>query len=79
MFTRLRSGALPLALWHDIDGDGVSDPKEVRPLSQYGIEALSVRYERDPHHLDRIAWSDCGVTFRDGTTRPTFDLLLHAR
>ncbi len=67
-----------LALWHDVDGNGVSDQGEVLPLSNYGIERLSVRYERDPHHPDRIAWSVQGVTFRDGTTRPTFDLLLHS-
>ncbi len=66
-----------LALWHDTNGNGVSDPGEVKPLADYGIVAVSCRYRRDPSHPDRIAYSPAGVTFRDGTTRPTFDLVLH--
>jgi hypothetical protein len=66
-----------LALWHDANGNGVCDPGEVKPLSEWGIVALSCRYERDPKHPDRIAFSKVGVTFKDGRTRPTFDLVLH--
>jgi hypothetical protein len=65
-----------LALWHDANGNGVCDPGEVKPLSEYGIVAVSCRFERDPHHPDRIAFSPQGVTFRDGKTRPTFDIVL---
>jgi hypothetical protein len=68
-----------LAIWNDANGDGVCDPGEVRPLSDYGITAVSCRFERDPAHPDRIAFSPKGVTFRDGTTRPTFDLVLKPR
>lgn len=68
-----------LALWHDANGNGVSDPGEVKPLADYGIVALSDRCERDVNHPDRIVWSTRGVTFRDGTTRPTYDLVLHSR
>jgi hypothetical protein len=68
-----------LAIWNDANGDGVCDPGEVRPLSDYGIVAVSCRFERDPAHPDRIAFSPKGVTFRDGTTRPTFDLVLKQR
>ena len=32
-----------LALWRDMDRDAVSDPGEVRPLSEYGIVALTCR------------------------------------
>jgi tetratricopeptide (TPR) repeat protein len=73
------SGAelVTLALWHDANGDGVSDPGEVKPLAAYGIVALSYRHERDAAHPDRIAFAKAGVTFKDGTTRPTFDLVLH--
>lgn len=67
-----------LALWHDANGNGVCDPGEVKPLSEHSIVALSVKFERDPAHPDRIAYSRAGATFRDGTTRPTFDLVLHA-
>jgi hypothetical protein len=66
-----------LALWHDANGNGVCDPGEVKPLSEYGIVALSVKYERDPSHPDKIAFAKVGVTFKDGRTRPTFDLVLH--
>jgi tetratricopeptide (TPR) repeat protein len=66
-----------LALWHDANGNGVSDPGEVKPLSEYGIVSLSCQFERDPNHPDRIAFSKTGVTFKDGRTRPTFDLVLH--
>ncbi len=66
-----------LALWHDANGNGISDPGEVKPLADYGIVALSCKFERDSTHLDRIAFSKAGVTFKDGKTRPTFDLVLH--
>jgi tetratricopeptide (TPR) repeat protein len=68
-----------LAIWHDANGDGVCDPGEVKPLSAYGIVAVSVRCERDESHPDRIFWSPRGVVFRDGSTRPTFDLILQPR
>jgi hypothetical protein len=68
-----------LAIWHDANGNGVCDPGEVKPLSEYGIVALSCRCERDPSHPDRIAYAPKGVTFRDGKTRPTFDLVLKRR
>lgn len=65
-----------LALWHDRNADGVSDRGEVRPVSVWGIVALSCDYEFDATHPDEIAMSPQGVTFRDGSRRPTFDLLL---
>jgi hypothetical protein len=68
-----------LAIWHDANGDGVCDPGEVKPLSEYGIVAVSCRFERDPNRADRIAFSPNGVTFRDGKTRPTFDIILKQR
>lgn len=66
-----------LALWHDANGNGVCDPGEVKPLSEHGIVSLSCKFTRDAKHPDRIAHSPTGVTFKDGTTRPTFDLVLH--
>jgi hypothetical protein len=68
-----------LALWHDDNGNGVCDAGEVKPLSEYGIAALSCKFERDASHPDRIAYSKTGVTFKDGRSRPTFDLVLHAK
>jgi len=68
-----------LAIWHDANGNGICDPGEVKPLSEYGIVALSCQFERDPNHPDRIAFSPNGVTFRNGKTRPTFDIILKLR
>jgi tetratricopeptide (TPR) repeat protein len=68
-----------LALWQDSNGDGISDAGEVQSLSDYGVTAISCRRQRDLAHPDQIAWSPSGVTFRDGTTRPTYDLVLHTR
>jgi hypothetical protein len=65
-----------LAIWRDAGRTGVCEPGEVRSLSDYGIVAVSCRFERDGSHPDRIAFSPKGVTFRDGQTRPTFDLIL---
>jgi hypothetical protein len=51
-----------LAIWHDANGNGICDPGEVKPLSEYGIVALSCRFERDPNHPGphrvRAEWSD---------------------
>jgi hypothetical protein len=65
-----------LAIWEDSRNPGVCDPGEVKPLSEYGIVAVSCRFERDTSHPDHIACSPRGVTFRNGTTRPTFDIIL---
>ena len=66
-----------LAIWHDRNVNGRSDAGEVRPLSDWQIVALSCDYELDPTHPDEIAYSRAGVTFRDGSSRPTFDIVLH--
>lgn len=68
-----------LALWHDANGDGICDPGEVRPLSEYGIVGLSCAWQIDTQHPDRIAFSPRGVIFQNGNTRPTFDLILQKR
>lgn len=68
-----------LALWRDANANGVSDRGEVRPVADYSITALACRYRRDARHPDRIAYAPVGVTFRDGRTRPTYDLVLHRR
>jgi tetratricopeptide (TPR) repeat protein len=65
-----------LALWHDANGNGISDPGEVRPLIDHRIVTVSCKFEVDPNHPNRIVFSKAGVTLTDGTTRPTFDLVL---
>ena len=65
-----------LAVWRDINRNGVSDNGEVRALADWGIIAVSCRYVSDLAAPNRIAWSPLGVTFRDGSTRPTYDVVL---
>ncbi|MFO0970553.1 MAG: hypothetical protein U0793_33835 [Gemmataceae bacterium] len=67
-----------LAVWHDANGDGVCDPGEVRPLSDYGIVALSCRGVSQAHP-DCPVYAPHGVRFADGRTRPTFDVILRPR
>jgi hypothetical protein len=65
-----------LAIWRDVNRNGVSDRGEVRPLADWGIIALSCKYELDETHPDRMAYSPQGAFFRDGSNRPTYDLIL---
>jgi tetratricopeptide (TPR) repeat protein len=64
-----------LALWHDANHDGRSGGGEVLPLARYGIEALSCRFIKGDG-IYTAAWSDAGVRFTDGRTRPTYDVIL---
>jgi tetratricopeptide (TPR) repeat protein len=68
-----------LALWQDADGDGRSDDGEVQSLAAHGIVAVSYEYRHDLQHPDRIAYAPAGVVFADGSSRPTYDLMLHPR
>jgi tetratricopeptide (TPR) repeat protein len=68
-----------LALWRDANGNGVAEPAEVKPLSAYGIVALSYKWQTLNDQPDQIAFSPNGVVFQDGKTRPTFDLVLKAQ
>ena len=59
-----------LALWRDLNCNGVSEPGEVQPVAAFGITAISC----DSQPLSANAtWNPCGVTFADGTVRPTYD------
>jgi hypothetical protein len=59
-----------LALWQDINGNGISEPGEVKPIATYGIDQLSCRGEAaDPG----LRLSRQGVRFKDGSFRPTYD------
>ena len=62
-----------LAIWHDANGNGVSEKGEVRPLADYSIRQLGC-----DHRLgdDGVLYSPHGVIFSDGTHRPTFDVIL---
>ena len=68
-----------LALWRDADIDGVSDPGEVTLLANHGIVALSCRHVVVSDEDSTVAaYSTEGVTFNNGATRPTYDLILRS-
>jgi tetratricopeptide (TPR) repeat protein len=66
-----------LAIWQDLNGNGISERGEVKPLAEWGIVAISCGYVTDVKHPDRIAYSPQGVFFRDGSNRSTYDIILH--
>ena len=66
-----------LAIWRDRNQNGVSEKGEVRPLAEYGIAALACAYEAGDG-VDVAAYSLRGVVFADGTTRPTYDVILRS-
>ncbi len=74
----LRGGELVhMGLWVDRDRDGVSDLGEVQPLAAYGIVSLSCgSIEGDGWRV--AASSPAGVTFSNGRTRPTYNVILHS-
>jgi len=65
-----------LSLWNDRNRDGISDAGEVRPLAAHGIVALA--YDCVAGDGARFAAvSPKGARFSDGSTRPTYDVILH--
>jgi hypothetical protein len=68
-----------LAIWQDTNANGVSEPGEVRPVADWNIVALSWAHVTEDESDVYIASSSAGVTFADGTVRPTYDVLLWPR
>jgi hypothetical protein len=64
-----------LALWRDVNRDAVSDAGEVRPLSEFGIVALTCRGATGDG-IFTAAVAGRGVRFDDGRTRATYDVIL---
>ena len=64
-----------LAIWRDGNENGVSEPGEVRSLSNYGIREL--RCAATTNH-EGVLFSPNGVVFADGSTRPTFDVVIES-
>ena len=74
---RLRGAELAgLAIWHDRNENGVAEVGEVKPLADWGVVSLSCRFQIDHTSRETVAFSPDGVTFADGVTRPTYDVLL---
>ena len=80
---RLRGKELAgLAIWRDVNGNGISEPGEVTPLAAWNIVELSCEAadpgpDDDPELV--TASSPAGVRFGDGTARPTYDIILQRR
>ena len=64
-----------LAIWRDGNENGVSEPGEVRSLSNYGIREL--RCAATTNH-EGVLFSPNGGVFADGSTRPTFDVVIES-
>ncbi|MDB6032251.1 MAG: hypothetical protein JWM16_2589 [Verrucomicrobiales bacterium] len=63
-----------LALWQDRNSNGVSEPGEVRPVSAYGIQSISCKGEVSS---TGAVWNPAGVVFSNGTSRATYDWVVH--
>ena len=64
-----------ISIWHDGNADGIADRAEVKPVSSYGIVALSHQHViGDGRRV--TASAPRGVRFSDGRTRPTYDVIL---
>jgi len=68
-----------LAIWQDANGNGISDTGEVKPLSVWGISAISCQHLEHATHVEKIPFSPRGVEFNDGSTRATYDIVLRPR
>jgi hypothetical protein len=64
-----------LAIWRDANQNGVSEKGEVRSLAAHGIAALSCSYESGDG-VAVAAYSRRGVLLGDGSTRPSYDVIL---
>ena len=62
-----------LALWQDSNGNGISDPGEVRPVKDFGITEISCRSRGESAGNP---WNAQGVKFKDGSVRPTYDWIV---
>jgi hypothetical protein len=55
-----------LALWFDRNQNGISDPGEVIPIEEAGVEAIAV-------HADSSLMNPRGAVLKDGRVLPTWD------
>jgi hypothetical protein len=65
-----------LALWQDRNSNGVSEPGEVKAVTEWDIVAIDCRSEV---HSSGIPFNAGGVTYRDGNVRATYDWIAPSR
>ena len=64
-----------IALWHDRNINGISEPGEVRSLAEFKIDAIDTR---STTHESGIRFNPSGIKFSNGKTAPSYDLILRA-
>lgn len=65
-----------LALWHDRNSNGISEPGEVNAAGDFGIMTIDCRHET---HATGIEFNPRGLRLRDGSARPTYDWIVPSR
>ena len=66
-----------LHLWRDANSNGISERGEVQALAAYDIDSLGFNSAR-MDDADRTPFVARGVAFRNGGTRPTWDVILQS-
>lgn len=65
-----------IAVWHDRNANGLSEPGEVRSLAEFGIVGIRTR----PQGREGLVWlHQRGLIRRDGSTLPTYDWVASRR
>ena len=62
-----------LGVWFDKNANGRSDPGEVQPVTDFGVQAIRTRSAGSDHGMPM---NSQGIILRDGTTVPTYDWLV---
>ena len=59
-----------IGVWFDKNANGRSDPGEVRPVSDFGVQAIRTRSTGSDHGMPMNAQ---GIVMKNGATIPTYD------
>jgi hypothetical protein len=62
-----------LAIWNDRNSNGVSDPGEVIPVEELGIEVISCSSQIDANGMH---WNPASVIMTNGTIRASYDWIV---
>jgi len=68
-----------LAGWQDGNSNGISESGEVKTLDKMGVIALSCSYKSTTLNDQTIWVSKGGVTFANGNSHPTYDIILEMK
>lgn len=68
-----------LYVWHDENQNGLSDEGELLELADLKIVSISTRGSSKGTPAGTVAFCNEGVRFADGSTKPTYDVVLEPR